>query len=169
MTDPRDLARDIGRQVTESVGKAISQTQRHRPLPYDLLETDDAVLAVVDAPGATASDVAVRVTDHRIEVQVDRFREFDDEFEMVFPGRALALDGVIELPPGAEVDTDEASARLTDRGTLEIEIPTVRRGTDVPIQSGSMTDEATEADASDRDETDTAGDTRDADESHSIK
>ncbi|AWB26418.1 Hsp20/alpha crystallin family protein [Halococcoides cellulosivorans] len=142
MTNPRDLARSIGHQVSQSIGRAISEAQRHRPLPADLLESDEAYLAVVDAPGATASDVAVRVTDGRIEVQIDRFREFREGFETVFPGRALALDGSVELPPGADIDTDDATARLTDHGTLEIEIPKVERGTDVPIDAGDADETA---------------------------
>ncbi|MFB6162667.1 MAG: Hsp20/alpha crystallin family protein, partial [Halococcoides sp.] len=154
MTDPRDVARDIATQVSESVGQALAQTQRHRPLPYDLLESEEAILAVVDAPGATASDVAVRVTDHRVEVTIDRFREFQDDFEMIVPGRALALDSVIDLPPETDIDTDDATARLTDHGTLEIEIPKVRRGTNVPITVGSGADEELESDGETTDDGD---------------
>jgi HSP20 family molecular chaperone IbpA len=120
----RELGESIGNTVVETVGRAVGRAQESRPLPVDLLESDDAYLAVFDAPGATASDVQVRFEDGEIRVRVDRFRDFHEGFEMRFPGRGLALDGHVELPE-ASVDPGGATATLADNGTLQVRVPKV--------------------------------------------
>jgi HSP20 family molecular chaperone IbpA len=121
----RELGESIGDAVVESVGRAVGRTQEQRPLPTDLLESDDAYLVVFDAPGAVSSDVQVRFEDDTVSVRIDRFREFHEGYEMRFPGRGLALDGSITLPEDARVDASEATATLRDNGTLEVRIPKV--------------------------------------------
>ena len=120
---------DVGKSVTNAVLKRVGRTrarmQERRPLPVDVLESDDAYLVVFDAPGTRASDVQVRYVDGEVRVRIDRFRDFYEGFEMVIPGRGLALDGRTTLPEDAMVDPDAATATLTDRGTLEIEVPKV--------------------------------------------
>ncbi|MCQ4332577.1 Hsp20/alpha crystallin family protein [Natronomonas sp. F2-12] len=119
----REVGASIGRAVLGGVGRAASRFQERRSLSADLLESDDAYLAVFDAPGATAADVDVRFERGAVSVRIDRFREFHDDYEMVLPGRGLALDGGVELPEGAAVDPDRAEATLTESGTLEVLIP----------------------------------------------
>ncbi|WP_433623039.1 Hsp20/alpha crystallin family protein [Halomicrococcus sp. NG-SE-24] len=119
----RELGRSVGNAVFQRVGRAASKVQETRPLPADLLESDDAYLVVFDAPGATGSDVQVRFADGAVLVRLDRFREFHEGFGMVFPGRGMSLDGRVELPPDGEVDANAASATLTDSGTLEVRVP----------------------------------------------
>lgn len=119
----REIGRSVGESLLENVGRAAGRLQERRPLAADLLESEDAYLAVFDAPGATAGDVQVRYDDGTVLVRVDRFREFYPDFEMRFPGRGLALDGSVELPEDAAVDPDGATATLRDNGTLEVEIP----------------------------------------------
>jgi HSP20 family molecular chaperone IbpA len=119
----RDLGRTVGNTVLEGIGRTVGRTQERKPLPVDLLESDEAYLAVFDAPGVTASDVQVRFNDDRIEVRVDRFREFFEGYEMRYPGRGLALDGSVALPEDAEVDVEGASATVRDNGTLEVRVP----------------------------------------------
>ena len=121
----RELGKSIGNTVVETVGRAVGRAQESRPLPVDLLESDDAYLAVFDAPGATASDVQVRFEDGEIRVRVDRFRDFHEDFEMVFPGRGLSLDGRADLPADAAVDAESATATLTEHGTLQVRVPKV--------------------------------------------
>ncbi|WP_440007395.1 Hsp20/alpha crystallin family protein [Halomicrococcus sp. SG-WS-1] len=125
----RELGRSVGNAVFQRVGRAASKVQETRPLPADLLESDDAYLVVFDAPGATGSDVQVRFADGAVLVRLDRFREFHEGFGMVFPGRGMSLDGRVELPPDAEVDANAASATLTDSGTLEVRVPKQERTT----------------------------------------
>jgi len=65
----------------------------------------------------------VRFEDGRVEVRIDRFRDFHEGFEMRFPGRGLSLDGSASLPPAADVDPNAATATVTDAGTLRVRLP----------------------------------------------
>jgi HSP20 family protein len=135
----RELGEAIGESVVESVGRAVGRTQERRPLPVDLLENDDAYLAVFDAPGARHSDIQVRFEGGEVLVRIDRFREFHEGYEMRFPGRGLSLDGHVELP-GA-VDPAGASATLKTDGTLQVRVPKVEsaaseHGVSVDVDDG---------------------------------
>jgi HSP20 family molecular chaperone IbpA len=128
----RDISRSVGNAVLQRVGRAASKVQESKPLPVDLLESDDAYLVVFDAPGATGSDVQVRYADGAVHVRIDRFREFYEGFEMLFPGRGLSLDGKADLPADAVVDAEEAAATLTENGTLRVRVPKREEATDDP-------------------------------------
>lgn len=119
----REVGITIGRAVLDGIGRAASRLQESRSLSVDLLESEDAYLAIFDAPGATAADVGVRFEANTVSVRIDRFREFYDGYEMVFPGRGLGLAGGVDLPEGAVVEADRAEATLTQSGTLEVLIP----------------------------------------------
>ncbi|MFB6110305.1 MAG: Hsp20/alpha crystallin family protein [Halodesulfurarchaeum sp.] len=129
--DPRAI-REVGRTIPEYLlkraGRITGRVQEESPLPADVLESDGAYRIVLDAPGATASDVQVQVTAGALEVRIDRFRPFNEGFEMVFPGRGLELDGTVPLPEDP-LDPAEATATLTDRGTLAVTIPKATEGT----------------------------------------
>ena len=126
----RELGRSVGSAVLRRVGRAAGKVQESKPLPVDVLESDDAYLAVFDAPGATGSDVQVRYADGAVHVRIDRFRDFYEGFEMLFPGRGLSLDGKADLPADAAVDAEEASATLTENGTLRVHVPKREAATD---------------------------------------
>jgi len=119
----REFGESAATAVLERVGRGMSRVQEKRPLAYDLLESDDAYLVVFDAAGAESSDVQVRYLDGEVQVQIDRFREFHEGFDTVFPGRGLSLDGAAPLPDDARVDAESASATLADDGTLRIRVP----------------------------------------------
>jgi len=121
----RDIGESLGNAVIENVGRAMGRAQERSPLPVDLLESEDAYLAIFDAPGAENSDVQVQYRDGTVEVRIDRFRGFHEGFEMRYPGRGLALDGRVELPADARVDADAASATLQENGTLHVRVPKV--------------------------------------------
>lgn len=120
LTNVRD---SLGSTLYRGIGRANGQLQEQRPLPVDVLEDDDSYLVVFDAPGADGEDVQVRYVHGTVKVRIDRFREFREGFDMRFPGRGMALDGEAELPEDALVDPDTGMARLTEYGTLNIEIP----------------------------------------------
>lgn len=148
MNPLREIGRSMGNAVAEQVGRAAGRLQESRPLPYDLLESDEAYLAIVDVPGTMASDVQVRYVDGAVLVRVDRFRDFREGFSMRFPGRGLALDGRIELPADAAVDAAGASATLRTDGTLEITVPKAVdvAAMDVSVATGEPeVDEASDA------------------------
>ncbi|MFB6117954.1 Hsp20/alpha crystallin family protein [Halosegnis sp.] len=129
MSDIREFGESVGKRLLEGAGKVSARVQEERPLAADLLESDDAYLAVFDAPGVEMDDVQVRFEEGAVHVRLDRFRGLHEEFEMVFPGRGLTLEGSVDLPEGAAVDPEAAEATLTETGTLHVEIPKVRAGT----------------------------------------
>ncbi|MFB6192404.1 MAG: Hsp20/alpha crystallin family protein [Haloarculaceae archaeon] len=141
MTSLREVGEAVGDAVLDGVGRVSARVQERRPLAADLLESDDAYLVVFDAPGATEADVEVRFENGAVRVRVDRFREFHEGFEMRVPGRGLSLDGEVDLPAGASVDPEAASATLTDAGTLEVRVPKTDPGDDGPVDiSTEVTD-----------------------------
>lgn len=117
-----EAGRSVPRRVLETVGRAVSRVHEESPLPADVLESETEYRIVLDAPGATASDVSAQVTDGVLEVRIDRFRPFNEGFEMVFPGRGLELDASVPLPED-DLRPEEASATLSDHGTLMVTIP----------------------------------------------
>lgn len=127
----RGVGKSIGDTVFGTLGRVMSRTQEKRSLPVDLLESDDAYLAIFDAPGALSTDIQVRFEDNAIHVRLDRFREPYDDFEMTLPGRGLALDGSVSLPDEAVVDPENATATLKENGTLHVRVPKAETGSDV--------------------------------------
>jgi len=125
MSQIRELGESVGKRLLTGAGKVSSRVQEERPLATDVLEGDDAYLAVFDAPGVEMDDVQVRFEEGAVRVRLDRFRDLHDGFEMVFPGRGLILEGNADLPESAAVDPEGAEATLTDNGTLRVEVPKV--------------------------------------------
>jgi HSP20 family molecular chaperone IbpA len=140
MSRLRELGETVGQQVFEGVGRVSSRAQERRPLPVDLLESDDAYLAVFDAPGADREDVQIRFDENTLYVRIDRFREFYEDFEMRVPGRGLALDGQVTLPEEASVEEGAAKATLTDSGTIQVRLPKVGGDTTIDIEDEAGTD-----------------------------
>lgn len=124
----REFGESVRNATLETIGRAAARFQEERPLPVDLLESDDAYLAVFDAPGVDRRDVQVRYSDNAVSIRVDRTREYHEGFEMRSPGRGLALDGEVDLPEGAWVDPEAATAKLTESGELHVHIPKIETG-----------------------------------------
>jgi HSP20 family molecular chaperone IbpA len=140
MSRLREIGEAVGQQVFEQIGRVSSRAQERRPLPVDLLESDDAYLAVFDASSAEREDVQVRLDENTLYVRIDRFRDFYEDFEMRLPGRGLALDGSVDLPEEARVDADDAKATLTSSGTIQVRVPKQNGGgatIDVEDEEGS--------------------------------
>lgn len=119
----REWGEQVGQAVLDGVGRVASRVQERKPLPADLLESDDAFMAVFDAPGAELEDVQVRFDEGTVRVRVDRYRDFHEGFEMLFPGRGLTLEGAVDLPSDASVEPERSDATLVRNGTLRVEIP----------------------------------------------
>ncbi|WP_415380878.1 Hsp20/alpha crystallin family protein [Halosimplex sp. TS25] len=162
MSKIRHIGESLGNAVLENVGRAMGRAQERTPLPVDLLESDEAYLAVFDAPGVRGQDVQVQYDDGAVEVRVDRFRGFHEGYEMRYPGRGLALDGRVDLPEHARVDAEAATATLRDNGTLEVEIPKTDEPVEADVDEALETESVDEADADanelDADATASAGD-----------
>lgn len=124
----REIGASIAENALERVGRSIARVQEGRPLPYDLLESDEAYLVVFDAPGIREKDVQVQFREGEVQVRLDRFRDFREGFEMRFPGRGLSLDGAAPIPAEAAIDPEAASATVTDAGTLQVRLPKLTPG-----------------------------------------
>jgi len=149
MTVFRDIGESLGNAVLENVGRAMGRAQERTPLPVDLLESEDAYLAVFDAPDAESADVQVQFREGAIEVRIDRFRGFHEGFEMRYPGRGLALDGRVELPADARVDAAAGSATLQENGTLQVRVPKVDDAADDGAADTEASDDSDESDNGD--------------------
>jgi HSP20 family molecular chaperone IbpA len=150
MSNIREFGESLGNAVLENVGRVMGRAQERTPLPVDLLESEDAYLAVFDAPGAESGDVQVQYRDGAVEVRLDRFRGFHEGFEMRYPGRGLSLDGRVDLPADARIDPETASATLRENGTLEVRVPKVEDHSDGD-ESADTEDDAEDTDADDED------------------
>ncbi|MDZ5813170.1 Hsp20/alpha crystallin family protein [Halorubrum sp. AD140] len=128
-----ETGRSALRSALERVGRGWGKVQERRPLSYDLLESDDAYLVVFDAPGVRGEDVDVTFLDRTVEVDLERFRDFYDGHELVFPGRGVSLSGSVDLPRDADVTPEGANATLTRNGTLHVEIPKRGGSSDVDV------------------------------------
>lgn len=125
MSRLRDLGESLGSTVLDGIGRASARVQERKPLPVDLLESEESYLAVFDAPGVEAPDVQVRFENGVLHVRIDRFREFYDDYEMRLPGRGMSLDGEVALPEGASVNPSRSTATVGSNGTLRVELPKV--------------------------------------------
>lgn len=146
----QELGEQFGNVVLEGIGQTTSRVQEQKPLSVDLLESDDAFLAVFDAPGVESADLDVRFDDHSIHVRMDRFRNIYEEFEMRLPGRGMSFSGSISLPENVAVDIEASSATLTKSGTLKVTVPKAEPdSTDEPIRIETETDNSDTPDESD--------------------
>ncbi|WP_049900300.1 Hsp20/alpha crystallin family protein [Halococcus agarilyticus] len=159
----RDVGESVGNAVLDGMGRIAGRTQERRPLPTDVLESDDAYLVVFDAPAASSEDVQVRFAEDAVHVRLDRVRDHHEGFEMRAPGRGLALDGRAALPDGAVVDPEAATATLTSTGTLEVRIPKAEERDDEPVRISTADEtDATDGVESAVEEIDDGDDTRSA-------
>jgi len=131
----KQLGSSIGGSLYRQVGRANARVQKQRSMPVDVLENDQSYLVVFDTPGAEPEDIQVRYFEGSVRVQIDRFRRFYEGHEMRFPGRSMSLGGETELPRDAVVEPDAGTARLSETGTLTIEIPKRSAIDDEPDQN----------------------------------
>lgn len=141
------LRKSVGNTLYRQLGRVKGRVQNQQPLPVDVLENDTTYLVVFDAPGAGPDDIQVRYLDGNVKVRVDRFRQFQEGYEMRFPGRGTELSGEAELPPDAVVNPDAGTAKLTKTGALRIEIP----------KASAFEDDANDAETDDTDDAGTEG------------
>ncbi|MFP9191822.1 Hsp20/alpha crystallin family protein [Natronosalvus vescus] len=87
---------------------------------FDLLESEDAYLLVVDVPGVSAETIDVAVENGRITIEARREKDLPGEYHYLEENRSLFLDVDLPLPN----DATEAKAEATvDRGVLELILP----------------------------------------------
>lgn len=87
---------------------------------FDLLESEDAYLLVLDVPGVTADSIDVTIENGRLSVDAQREKDADSEHRYLEENRPLLLDIDLPLPDDA-IDGDAAAS--IKRGVLEVTLP----------------------------------------------
>ncbi|WP_440770713.1 Hsp20/alpha crystallin family protein [Natronorubrum sp. DTA28] len=87
---------------------------------FDLLESEDAYLLVLDVPGVSADSLELSVEDGRISIDAHREKEPEDDYRYLEENRSLFLD--VDLPMPADALETEAEATV-ERGVLELHLP----------------------------------------------
>ena len=87
---------------------------------FDLLESDEAYLLVLDLPGVASDTVDVSVEDGRISIEARREKTIPEGYSYLEENRSLFLDA--ELPVPSDAAESEADASV-DRGVLELLLP----------------------------------------------
>lgn len=87
---------------------------------FDLLESDEAYLLVLDVPGVSADTLDFTAEDGRLVVEAQREKALPDEFQYVAENRSMFVDLELPLPTGVSGENAETSV---ERGVLELWLP----------------------------------------------
>ncbi|QFU82678.1 Hsp20/alpha crystallin family protein [Natronorubrum aibiense] len=87
---------------------------------FDLLESEDAYLLVLDIPGVSAETLELSVEDGRISIDAHREKDPEDDFRYLEENRPLFLEFDLPLPADT---TGTASEAVVERGVLELTLP----------------------------------------------
>jgi HSP20 family protein len=87
---------------------------------FDLLESEDAYLLVLDLPGATAESTDVTVSNGRIVIDARREKAVENGYAYLTENRPVLVDVDLPLPADAAEADAEASV---ERGVLELTLP----------------------------------------------
>ncbi|APX95408.1 Hsp20/alpha crystallin family protein [Natronorubrum daqingense] len=87
---------------------------------FDLLESDDDYLLVLDVPGVSAELLDLTVENGRISIDAHREKPTDDHYHYLEENRSLFFD--VDLPVPEDVLETEATATV-ERGVLELTLP----------------------------------------------
>lgn len=97
---------------------------------FDLLESDDDYLLVLDIPGVSAELLDLTVENGRISIDAHREKLTDDNYQYLEENRSLFLD--VDLPVPEDVIETEATATV-ERGVLELTLPKRSSGGETTI------------------------------------
>lgn len=87
---------------------------------FDLLESEDDYVLVLDVPGVPADTVEFAVEDERIVIEARREKTVPDDYEYIEENRSLFLDVELPLPDDA---TSEGTDASVERGVLTARLP----------------------------------------------
>ena len=118
------MRRVMGRVFDETWTPTIWH-ERTRPIPVDLYETDDSVVAKAALPGVDPEDVEISVNDDLLTIKGETKHEEKEEREH-FLRRELSYGAFGRtLPLPASVDAEKATAEY-EGGVLTITLPKVQ-------------------------------------------
>ncbi|WP_265108795.1 Hsp20/alpha crystallin family protein [Halosolutus halophilus] len=87
---------------------------------FDLLESEDAYLLVLDVPGVSTDSLDLSIEEGHISIEARREKDPDDDYHYLEENRSLFLDVELPLPTDA---TDSGSEATVERGVLELRLP----------------------------------------------
>ncbi|ELY76880.1 Hsp20/alpha crystallin family protein [Natrinema pallidum] len=87
---------------------------------FDLLESNDAYLLVLDVPGVSVESLDLAIEDGRISIDAHREKTPAGDYQYVEENRSLFLDVDLPLPDDA---SDAGAEAAVDRGVLELTLP----------------------------------------------
>ncbi|WP_207587044.1 Hsp20/alpha crystallin family protein [Halomontanus rarus] len=87
---------------------------------FDLLESDEAYLLVLDVPGVSAETLELVVENGRISIEARREKDLPADYRYLEENRSLFFDADLPLP--ADAAETEAQAVVTN-GVLELTLP----------------------------------------------
>ncbi|WP_076609564.1 Hsp20/alpha crystallin family protein [Natronorubrum thiooxidans] len=87
---------------------------------FDLLESEEAYLLVLDIPGVSSETLELSVEGGRIFIDAHREKDPDSDFRYLEENRPLFLEIDLPLPANAVGTEPEATV---DRGVLELTLP----------------------------------------------
>ncbi|AFZ74338.1 Hsp20/alpha crystallin family protein [Natronobacterium gregoryi] len=87
---------------------------------FDLLESDEAYLLVVDVPGVTADSIDLTIEDGTLYVDAQREKELPADYQYLSENRSLFFDVSLPVPDDAVASNAETTV---DRGVLELTLP----------------------------------------------
>lgn len=96
---------------------------------FDLLESDEAYLLVLDVPGITADSLGWTVEDGRLSITGQRAKAVPDDYHYLEENRSLFLDVDLPLPDEVRAADVEANA-VVERGVLELTLPKSEPGSE---------------------------------------
>ncbi|RQG89277.1 Hsp20/alpha crystallin family protein [Natrarchaeobius halalkaliphilus] len=116
---------------------------------FDLLESDETYLIVLDVPGVTADSLDLSVEADRLCIEARRAKDLPGEYRYLEENRPMFLDAELPLPDDAIGGETTASV---DRGVLELTIPKRPGGGETTIDVVDRSGSRTGSDADDRDD-----------------
>lgn len=97
---------------------------------FDLLESDDAYLLVVDLPGVSSDTLDLTVEGDRISIEARREKALPSDYRYLEENRSMFLDA--DLPRPADAMETDAEATM-NRGVLELRLPKRNETTETTI------------------------------------
>ncbi|ELY93486.1 heat shock protein Hsp20 [Natrialba hulunbeirensis JCM 10989] len=89
---------------------------------FDLLESDESYLLVLDVPGITADSLNCVVEDGQLAITAQREKDTPDGYQYLEENRSLLVDVELPLPNDVQTTGIETDA-VVERGVLEITLP----------------------------------------------
>ncbi|OIB58245.1 Hsp20/alpha crystallin family protein [Natrialba sp. SSL1] len=110
---------------------------------FDLLESDESYLLVLDVPGITADSLDCVVEDGQLAITAQREKDTPDGYQYLEENRSLLVDVELPLPNDVQTTAIETDA-VVERGVLEITLPkatTEETTIDIVEETGADDDE----------------------------